>query len=407
MTNRRDHFGPTHVVDEKGRAVNRYGQHRAGNAEKMRPVRVVILSTADFAAAAWTNKQHLARELARRLPVTYIESFGLRKPTLGASDLSRMVGRLRSSRADSTGPNTWGVEVVHPIVIPLHGVAPVRALNKHLVKRLPVEGDDAVLWTFSPVTYGLEDRFARTVYHSVDLLHAQHRSNRELCLAGEALLLTKADRVIASSSGVLDHLRSMGRDDVLLWENVADTGLYEAANETRKPRAVFAGNLTPSKVDFDLLRSLATAGVPVVVAGPTSVDGTSAQREMDDLFALPGIDYVGNLAPPELARVLASSMVGLIPYRLNAYTAGVFPMKVYEYLAAGLRVVSTALPSLERTASEDVVLTGGESFLHAVQNGFETWSEQAAARRRELARGHSWQGRGEQALTLIDGLFGR
>jgi glycosyltransferase involved in cell wall biosynthesis len=165
--------------------------------------------------------------------------------------------------------------------------------------------------------------------------------------------------------------------------------------------------LTTYKVDFDLLRSLATAGVPVVVAGPTSVDGTSAQTEMDDLLALPGIQYVGNLPPVELARVLASSMVGLIPYRLTEYTAGVFPMKVYEYLAAGLRVVSTALPSLEPTASDDVVLTGGESFLHAVQDGLETWSEQAAARRLALARGHSWQARGEQALTLIDGLFCR
>lgn len=368
----------------------------------------MILSTADFAAAAWTNKQHLARELARRVPVTYIESFGLRQPTLGPTDLRRMLGRLRSSRAVTTSsPNTWGVEVVHPIVIPLHAFALVRGLNRYLVKRLPVGGDDSVLWTFSPVTYGLEDRFARTVYHSVDLLHTQQRSPREMCLAAEAALLTKADCVIASSSGVRNHLRRMGRDDVLLWENVADTALYEAAHGTRQPRAVFAGNLTTSKVDFDLLRSLAAAGVPVIVAGPTSVDGTSAQREMEDLFALPGIDYVGNLAPAELARVLASSMVGLIPYRLNEYTAGVFPMKVYEYLAAGLQVVSTALPSLERTASVDVVLAGGESFLQAVHGGLETWSEQAAARRRAVARGHSWQARGEQALTLIDGLFCR
>jgi hypothetical protein len=98
-------------------------------------------------------------------------------------------------------------------------------------------------------------------------------------------------------------------------------------------------------------------------------------------------------------------MVGLIPYRLNGYTAGVFPMKVYEYLAAGLRVVSTALPSLEMTASDDVVLADEDSFLHAVQVGFETWSEQAVARRRAQARGHSWQARGEQALDLIDGLL--
>jgi teichuronic acid biosynthesis glycosyltransferase TuaH len=374
----------------------------------MKPARVVILSTADFAAAAWTNKQHLARELARRVPVTYIESFGLRQPNLGRADLRRMLDRLRSSRAVTTSSaDTWGVDVIHPLMIPFHGVAPVRGLNRYLLKRLPIEGDGAVLWTFSPVTYGLEDRFARTVYHSVDLLHTQHGSPREVCLAAEASLLAKADCVIASSSGVRNHLRSMGRDDVELWENVADIALYEAARETRQPRAVFAGNLTTSKVDFDLLRSLATAGVPIIVAGPTSVDGTSARRELKALLELPGIRYVGNIPPEELARVLASSMVGLIPYRLNEYTAGVFPMKVYEYLAAGLRVVSTALPSLERTASDDVVLAGKESFVREVQRGIEAWSEQAAARRRVLARGHSWQARGEQALTLIDGFFCR
>jgi glycosyltransferase involved in cell wall biosynthesis len=373
------------------------------HAQSAATTRVVILSTADFNSAVWTNKQFLARELARRLPLTYIESFGLRQPTVGATDVRRMLNRLRSSRSSRT-PNTHRVNVIHPIVIPFHGSATARRLNKYLIERLPVDGSGAILWTFSPITYGLEDRFARTVYHSVDLLHTQPRCCADVCLAAEAQLLTKADRVIASSTGVRDHLRGMGRDDVLLWENVADTALYEAADETRQPRAVFAGNLTTGKVDFGLLRMLASAGIPVVVAGPTSIDGTSAQREMAELFALPGVEYVGNLAPPELARLLASSMVGLIPYRLNGYTAGVFPMKVYEYLAAGLRVVSTPLPSLVATASDDVVLAEGESYVRAVQHGVATCSEQAVARRRARAREHSWEARGQQAMHLIDEL---
>lgn len=371
----------------------------------MNPVRVVILSTADFFSPVWTNKQHLARELARRVPVTYIETFGLRQPTLAVTDLRRMLGRLRASRTiTASSQDTSGVAVVHPRVIPFHRVGAVRTLNRYLVEHLPVDGDGSVLWTFSPITYGLEDRFARTVYHSVDLLHTQPGVPRKVCLAAEASLLAKADRVIASSSGVRDHLRGTGRDDVLLWENVADTAMFEAARETREPQAVFAGNLTTSKVDFRLLRSLAADGVRVVVAGPASIDGTSAQREMDELLASPGIRYVGNLAPAALARVLASSMVGLIPYHLNELTAGIFPMKVYEYLAAGLQVVSTGLPSLGRTASDDVLLVPRESFLSAVQGGIQTWTEEAAARRRVLARAHSWQARGKQALTLIDGL---
>jgi teichuronic acid biosynthesis glycosyltransferase TuaH len=372
----------------------------------MKPIRVVILSTADFASAVWTNKQHLARELARKLPVTYIESFGLRQPTLGATDVRRVLRRLRANGTTSVtapAPESLGINVIRPLVAPFHAYGPARSLNRRLVERLPVEGD--VLWSFSPVTYGLEDRFAKTVYHSVDLLHTQPRCPSDLILASEAALLTKADRVIASSSGVREHLISTGRDDVLLWENVADTDLYESAQEERQPKAVFAGNLTTSKVDFELLGSLAAAGIPVTIAGPNAIDGTSARQELDDLLSLPGIEYVGNLAPSELARLLASSMVGLIPYRLNDHTAGVFPMKVYEYLAAGLRVVSTRLPSLDRTASEDVVLASGEAFVNAVRLGIDEWSDDVAQRRRDMARGHSWKARGEQALDLIHELF--
>ncbi len=38
---------------------------------------------------------------------------------------------------------------------------------------------------------------------------------------------------------------------------------------------------------------------------------------------------------------------GLIPYARNELTNSIFPMKVYEYLAAGLPVVATPLPALE------------------------------------------------------------
>jgi len=366
---------------------------------------VVILSTADFASSVWTNKQHLARELSRYASVTYIESFGLRRPTLGASDIRRMLGRLRPSPSITSSGGDFNLRIVSPMIIPFHNLALVRALNRFLVKRLPIDGRNAVLWSFSPVTYGLEDRFAHTVYHSVDLVHAQPGVPRDVWLRAEASLLNKADRVIASSSGVCSHLRKMGRDDVLTWENVADTALYESAREIRQKRAVFAGNLTNTKVDFDLLRSLAASGVQVVIAGPKSIDGTSADREIKRLLAGSGIQYLGNLKPRELARVLASSMVGIIPYHLNEYTTGVFPMKVYEYLAAGLRVVSTELPSLTRIASDDVVLAEARPFIHAVQDGIASFNEQAVARRRSTARQHSWQARGGQALMLINSLI--
>ncbi|NKY39473.1 glycosyltransferase [Cellulomonas septica] len=365
---------------------------------------VVVLSTADFDAPVWTNKQHLAVGLARHTPVTYVESFGLRAPRLTTADLRRLGRRLRASPASrrDARPSTGDVRVVSPRVLPLHDSRAARRANAVLAGRLPLpELADSVLWTFSPVTYGLESRARAVVYHAVDLLHAQPRVAARAILEGERRLVDRADAVIASSTGVRDHLRALGRDDVLLWQNVADTELFASARPQRRPRAVFAGNLTTTKIDTGLLHALVDAGVELVVAGPVGIDGADADGSFDGLLGRDGVEYVGNLAPRALADLLATCTVGLVPYRLNDYTAGVFPMKVYEYLAAGLSVVSTPLPSLRHLDEPGLVLAQDAELVGAVRRAVGDVDEVAAADRRRRASDHSWTRRTGEAQDLL------
>ena len=50
---------------------------------------VVFVSTADWDNPYWTNKQHVAIQLAKRgYKIFYVESQGLRSPTATARDLS-------------------------------------------------------------------------------------------------------------------------------------------------------------------------------------------------------------------------------------------------------------------------------------------------------------------------------
>ena len=168
---------------------------------------VVVLSTADFASAVWTNKQHLSVRLAETHDVTYVESLGLRRPALRLSDVRRAAARLWPRRRDAAATDSVpdGVRVISPIVLPWHDVAPARWVN-HVLLRLQVGSHlrpDSVLWTFSPVTYGLERRTSATVYHSVDLLHEQPRIARRYVLASERRLVQVATVVVASSSGVV------------------------------------------------------------------------------------------------------------------------------------------------------------------------------------------------------------
>lgn len=368
---------------------------------------VFVLSTADFNADVWTNKQHLASRLSEHVHVTYIESLGLRRPTISGTDLTRIAARAtRKSTPKGHKRTTSELRIVKPRVLPFHESPAVRVINGRIlndqVRRLVSRsGKSALLWTFSPVTYGIEKHFATTIYHSVDLLHTLPNLPTQFLLDSERKLLQTADEVIASSSGVRDHVSPLTDQTVHLWQNVADTKLYASADDKeRRARAIFAGNLTPGKVDFKILLDVARTGMELVLAGPHAIDGTNTSDALANLLEYPNVEYLGNLRPPELAAALNSCTVGLIPYHVNDYTTGVFPMKVYEYLASGLSVVCTPLPSLAHVNDEDIHIAPKPQFAEMTMRLAEV-DNQAIAGRRHRATRHSWESRTEQALNLI------
>ena len=57
----------------------------------------------------------------------------------------------------------------------------------------------------------------------------------------------------------------------------------------------------------------------------------------------------------------------MLPATRNAYTASMFPMKFFEYLAAGLQVVSTRLPALEEFEELYFPVDDADGFCAAVE----------------------------------------
>lgn len=370
-------------------------------------MRVTILSTADFDNPIWTNKQYIACGLAEQSPVTFINSLGLRQPTLNRTDLYRILRRLTkkgSMSAHAARKIPDALRIVSPRVLPWHGnrIAQIvnRLLLKRIISRIPKEERD-VLWSFSPVTYGIEKYFRVVVYHSVDLLHTFPGIPSEVVLASERRIIGNAHQVICSSGGLKMHLEEQGASDVLQWDNVADTALYEEyCTQNRANRAIFAGNLTPTKVDFELLLDIADRGTEVALAGPIAYDGTKIHTKLQTLLHHPNVAYLGLLSPRELAKEVGKSKVGLIPYALNGHTSGIFPMKVYEYLAAGAEVVSTMLPSVVASGT-DLVYAERDGFSQAVEKAIADYTEDAALDRTSMARPFSWQGRIRDAQQLL------
>ena len=104
----------------------------------------------------------------------------------------------------------------------------------------------------------------------------------------------------------------------------------------------------------------------------------------------------------ELPDVLRAADAGLIPYARNELTESIFPMKVYEYLAAGLPVVATPLPALAG-------LDGGRA-RRPTQRGSPTLLDEALAggqpaigapSARRGAASHSWERRLDEIAAAI------
>ncbi|MFY1670460.1 glycosyl transferase family 1 [Plantactinospora sp. WMMB334] len=379
---------------------------------------VLVLGTAEWNAQIATNQHYVVREFARAHPTYFVESLGLRRVRPEARDLRRIAARLRNSvrRRGRIGyrPVPEGASVISPLVVPYHR-RPTRLVNGLLLERAVARWrrapDPRVLWTFTPVTYGLERHADLTVYHCVDLLSAFPGVDAVAVAAGERALADRARLAIATSRLVADHLRTVGFPEVRTLPNVADIDVFAARRQPaarRRPAALFAGNLSPHKLDVALLRALARGlrgRGELLLAGPLAAGGGGFGRELAELERL-GATYLGVLTVDRLAEVAGTCTVGLIPYALNDYTLGVSPLKCYEYLSAGLRVVSTPLPDMLRAAAGSDAVDVRDSvpgFVARVVEMIGPSSDAELASRGRQAEGFGWRSRGEVLRGILAG----
>jgi glycosyltransferase involved in cell wall biosynthesis len=377
---------------------------------------IVCVGTAEWQTTLWTNQQHLMSRLAETNRVVYTESLGLRRPTLAGRDIRRMGRRLFTGLR---GPRLAdGVWVLSPLVVPSHRLRAVRTLNNALVRaalRLAMRRArferPPLLWAYNPHAHELIDavRPSLVIYHCVDDIAAQEGVDERSFTAAERAIAARADLVFVSARPLEERMRGFGAKRIAYLPNVADIDHFAGAaslpepadiSSVPRPRLLFAGAVAAKKLDVGLIAALAGRRPEwsIVLVGP--VGEGDPRGELEELHDLPNVVFSGRRSFAELPAWIGAADVCLIPYELNRYTASVFPMKVYEYLAAGRPVVSTRLPAL-RGVEGPVFADGAGEFEAAVEAALRTDSEPERRRRRDLASAHSWQARVAEIGHLI------
>jgi glycosyltransferase involved in cell wall biosynthesis len=190
------------------------------------------------------------------------------------------------------------------------------------------------------------------------------RLDRKLILAA----LRRLDGVVALTPGLSEL--AAGKPAMLM-EGIAaippDVDPAPLARFDGPPRVVYAGGLSAEYGVLDLLDSVERAKevwtLEFFGRGPAVAAIQEAERQGLR------VAYRGSVAPDEMARVYASSDVLVNPRPPHGALAHqAFPSKLLEYLASGVPVVTTELPSLPRDYVDHVNLadSGPEGLAAAI-----------------------------------------
>ena len=79
-----------------------------------------------------------------------------------------------------------------------------------------------------------------------------------------------------------------------------------------------------------------------------AIRGYRADVDPAALKALPNVHFLGRKSYSELPGYCRAFDVALMPFRVNELTLNANPLKVREYLAAGLPVVSSDIPEVRK-----------------------------------------------------------
>jgi teichuronic acid biosynthesis glycosyltransferase TuaH len=78
------------------------------------------------------------------------------------------------------------------------------------------------------------------------------------------------------------------------------------------------------------------------------------------------LHWLGPVPVDQVPGLLSRAVVGLLPHRVDSFTASMSPMKLLEYLAAGLPVVATPVPGVALSSRVRIASTA-EAFAAAVR----------------------------------------
>lgn len=189
------------------------------------------------------------------------------------------------------------------------------------------------------------------VYEVRDDMEAMRRAgfSRWYSPEFEKRICQRADLVICVSQPIREKMLAFGAVSdrtIVIPNGISRSELAQAernwrsADRAGRTRAGYFGHMFPGRFDVATMRrcALRLPEIEFDLVGPGLLDPS--------VLELPNITHHGQVKPAEFFRIAQRWDVGILPFQPNRLTYALDPIKHYQYLAAGLKVVSSEVASL-------------------------------------------------------------
>ena len=368
----------------------------------------------DWMAENRTSSHHVARWLAKRYDVIYVESPGLRAPKGTGRDVRKLLSKvglaLRGPRATPEG-----LHVQTLLQIPLHGSQLVRLANRHLIRAtlrllMRLRGVRRPLtWFVVPhlasVVGELDERFS--VYYCIDDYAALPDVDVEAVRQMDETLTRKADLVFVASGMLLEGKRALNPNT-----HVSPHGVdYDHFVKAQDPALPIPADIAHLKgpiigffglierwIELSLVRYLAEQRPHwnFLMIGRIAVPEAEVPR-------LPNIHFIGRRPYDTLPAYGKAFTAAIIPYHLTQQVINSNPIKLREYLAMGKPIVSVSAPEIDKFAEVVAIARTREEYLAALDRAVASGlSDEQRARQTALAQSMTWDANLTRVMSLVE-----